>query len=83
MMEKLSRIEQDTTRTSASLEALNTRLFDGGASVVTTLQNNIQEIKDERKSDARWERIHNIAHYSLGPMIVAFHSIARHFGLDV
>lgn len=67
----------------ASSQALNERLFNHGSGVIPTIQRDIQDIKDDRKSEARWERIHNIAHYSLTPLLGVAHAIARHFGVDI
>lgn len=47
------------------------------------MQSDIAEIKADRKDDKKWERIHNVAHYSLTPILVLAHGIARHFGIDV
>lgn len=83
VMNELSQIKSATAGTTATLEALNTRLFEGPASVITTLQSDIQEIKDDRKSEAKWERVHNFLHYSLTPLVVGFHAVLRHFGVNV
>ncbi len=83
IVSKLSQIESDTAASKASLAAMNERLFDGPSSVISTLQGDIIEIKDDRKRDEKWERIHNILHYSLTPIAVALHSIARHLGVNV
>jgi len=81
VMEQLSEIKTIASTAEANTEALNTRLFNGGAGVISGLQADIQEIKDERKEDKRWDRVHNIAHYSLAPILVGLHAVARHFGI--
>ena len=83
VIKELGDIRAIGTATAQRVESLENRLFDGNSSVVSTLQADIQEIKDDRKSDARWSRIHNVAHYSLTPIVVALHAIARHFGIEV
>ncbi len=83
VMRELSEIKTIATKAAVSTEALNERLFNHGSGVVTTLQADIDEVKQDRLRDEKWERLHNIAHYSLTPMVVAFHTIARHFGIDV
>ncbi len=67
----------------AATSAMSDRLFHPQSGVIATLQNDIVEIKDDRKSDEKWTRIHNLAHYSLTPIVVGLHSIARHFGINV
>lgn len=67
----------------SAVSALNERLFNHGSGVIATLQGDIQEIKDGRRSDARWDKVHNVAHYSLTPILLSLHAIARHFGVDV
>ena len=47
------------------------------------LQSAVAEIKDDMKDDKRWERIHNVAHYSLTPIVVFVHGLLRHFGINV
>jgi hypothetical protein len=83
IMTELSDIKSTSARNAATLAALNERLFDGPSSVITTVQADIQEIKDDRKTDARWEKIHNVLHYSLTPIVVAVHATARHLGIDI
>lgn len=80
---ELSKISTTTAATKASLEGLNDRLFEGPASVIIKIQSDVQEIKDDRKSEAHWDRIHNIAHYALTPVVVAAHAVARHMGIDI
>jgi beta-lactamase class D len=67
----------------ASTHAMSERLFDPQSGVICTLQSGIQEIKDDRIREARWEKIHNIAHYSLGPILIALHEIARKMGMNI
>jgi len=63
--------------------SLDTRLFNSGSGVITTLQADIKEIKDDKKTEDRWNRIHNIAHYSLTPLLVVLHEIARKLGVSI
>lgn len=67
----------------AATQAMTDRLFHPQSGVITVLQADIKEIKEERVSDARWERFHNVAHYSLPPIMAFLHGIVRHFGIDV
>lgn len=94
VMDKLGKIESLATAAKLAAEsaheasmtatqAMSDRLFHEKSGVITTLQGDIQEIKEEKKTDDRWERIHNIAHYSLTPLVVFAHGVARHFGLDI
>lgn len=94
VMQELSDIKSLATKAASAAEAaqdaataattaMSDRLFHPASGVIATLQADIQEIKDDRKSEARWERIHNIAHYSLTPIVVAGHSILRHFGINI
>jgi hypothetical protein len=83
VLEKLAKIESVGATTAQQVTGLETRLFNGGSGVIHTLQQDIQEIKDDRKSDQRWERLHNVLHYSITPFLVTAHSIARHFGINV
>lgn len=80
---ELAKIASNTAATKASLDGLTDRLFEGPASVIVTLQSDIQEIKDARASEARWDKFHNIAHYALPPLLAALHGVARHLGIDV
>ena len=94
VMAELSEIKSLATKAASQAEATNEsaiaattaltdRIFAHPSGVVSTLQANIQEIKDERKSDAKWDRIHNILHYSLTPLVVVIHEIARKLGVSV
>ena len=83
VLKELSDIKSIATTAASNTEALSARLFDGESSVVSNLQNDIKEIKDDRKSDQKWERVHNIAHYSLAPLLVAIHALARHLGMEI
>ncbi len=83
IMQELSEIKAMGATTAQQVTGLETRLFNGGSGVIATLQGDIIEIKDDRKSDEKWTRIHNLAHYSLTPIVVGLHSIARHFGINV
>jgi hypothetical protein len=66
-----------------STQAMNDRLFHPQSGVIATIQADITEIKEERKTDQRWEKVHNVLHYSLTPLVVAAHVIARHLGMDI
>lgn len=83
VLAELSEIKSVGSATAQQVTSLETRLFNGGSGVVQTLQADIQEIKDDRKHDERWERLHNILHYSLTPLVVTIHSFARHFGINI
>ena len=94
VMQELSEIKSLATKAAAAADAANTaavtatqtmsdRLFHPQSGVITTLQDDIQEIKDDRKTEARWEKIHNVLHYSLTPLVVVIHSVARHFGMEI
>ena len=83
VLAELSEIKSMSASTAQQVTGLETRLFNGGSGVVTTLQADIAEIKDDRKTDAKWERLHNIAHYSLTPIVVLAHAAARHLGIDI
>jgi hypothetical protein len=66
-----------------STQAMNDRLFHPQSGVIAVLQSDIQEIKDDRIRDEKWEKIHNVLHYSLTPIVVAAHAVARHLGIDI
>jgi hypothetical protein len=83
ILQELGEIKATMASTAATLDALNQRLFDGPASVITTVQADIAEINKDRKDDAKWDRIHNIAHYSLPPVMVVIHAILRKFGVEI
>ena len=83
VLKELNDIKSIATAAATTTEALKERLFDGESSVVSNLQSDIKEIKDDRKIDQKWERIHNVAHYSLTPIVVGFHAVLRHFGVNV
>lgn len=83
VLAELSAIKSVGAATSAQVESLQERLFNGGSGVITTLQSDIQEIKDDRQQESRWEKIHNIAHYAMTPLIVGAHAVARHFGIEI
>jgi hypothetical protein len=63
--------------------SLDTRLFNSGSGVIANLQSDIQEIKDDKKTEERWNRIHNILHYSITPLLVALHEVVRKFGVPI
>lgn len=83
VMNELSEIKSLATSAASASTALNERLFNHGSGVVPTLQADIQEIKDERKSEAKWDRLHNILHYSITPLLFALHEIARKLGMPI
>jgi hypothetical protein len=83
VVSKLSEIENATATNAATLTALNERLFDGPSSVITNLQADIDEIKEARKTDARWERLHNVLHYSTGPLLIMAHEVMRKMGIAI
>jgi hypothetical protein len=94
LMQELSEIKSAATAAAAnavaakeaalmSTQAMNERLFHPQSGVIATIQADIAEIKIDNKDDKRWERIHNIAHYSLTPIVVAAHAVARHLGIDI
>jgi hypothetical protein len=83
VLKELGEIKSVGTATAATLTALNERLFTDGSGVIPALHLNIQEIKDERKSDAKWDRLHNILHYSITPVLFALHEIARKMGMPI
>ena len=66
-----------------STQAMNDRLFHPQSGVIATIQADITEMKEERKVDAKWERVHNLAHYSLTPIVVVAHAVARQLGIDI
>lgn len=72
-----------------SAEIENKQCFQDRASLtekiggLKALQVAVKEIKADRKDEKKWERIHNVAHYALTPLVVIAHAIARHFGIDV
>jgi hypothetical protein len=83
VMQELSEIKSVSAATAQQVVSLESRLFNGGSGVVQTIQSDIQEIKADRKTDEKWERLHNVLHYSLTPLVVTIHSIARHFGVNI
>jgi hypothetical protein len=83
VMSELSEIKSLATSAVTSSQAMTERLFHPDSGVISTLQSDITEIKDDRKTDARWEKIHNVLHYSLTPIVVAVHATARHLGIDI
>jgi hypothetical protein len=83
VMQELSEIKSVSAATAQQVVSLESRLFNGGSGVVQTIQSDIQEIKSDRKTDEKWERLHNVLHYSLTPLVVTIHSIARHFGVNI
>ncbi len=67
----------------AATSAMSDRLFHPQSGVIATLQGDITEIKDDRKRDEKWEKIHRTIHYATAPLLVTAHSIARHFGINI
>lgn len=82
-MAELSEIKSLATKAVTLTESLDERLFNRGSGVVTVLQADIQEIKDDRLREERWTRVHNILHYSLGPILVGLHEVLRKFGIAI
>ena len=83
VMSELSTIKSLASTAVSSTDALNERLFNHGSGVVSTLQADILEIKNDRIRDEKWERIHNVLHYSMGPTLIALHQIARKLGITI
>ena len=83
VLSELSEIKVAAATAVQGATSLDTRLFNSGSGVIANLQSDIQEIKDDRKTDAKWDRVHNIAHYSLGPLLVFLHEIARKLGVAI
>ncbi len=83
VLAELSEIKSVGAATAQRVESLEDRLFNGGSGVIHTLQDDIREIKGERASEARWNRVHNILHYSIGPLLVTAQTIARKFGMPI
>ena len=83
VLHELGEIKAVAASSAATLTALNERLFTEGSGVIPTIQAHIQEIKDDRVREARWDRVHNIAHYSITPVLVVLHEIARKLGVSV
>jgi len=83
VMKELSEIKSLATKAASSTESLDERLFNGGSGVINTLQAHIQEVKEDRLRDEKWERLHNILHYSTGPLLITLHQIARKLGITV
>jgi hypothetical protein len=83
VLQELSDIKSSSAATAQQVASLEERLFNGGSGVVHAIQTDIQEMKAEKIRDDKWEHIHNIAHYSLAPLLVTVHAIVRHLGIDV
>lgn len=83
VLSELSEIKSVGAATTAKVDALDTRLFNGGTGVIHNLQQDIQEIIDERQEEQRWNRLHNILHYSIAPILVFAHALARKLGVNV
>jgi hypothetical protein len=64
-------------------QAMSDRLFHEKSGVITIIQNDISKMEAEKIRDDKWERIHNVLHYSMSPALVFIHGIARHFGIDI
>ncbi len=67
----------------AASTALHERLFNSGSGVITTIQSDIQEIKDDRETEAKWNRLHNVLHYSIAPLLITIHELARKLGFVI
>ena len=83
VMAQLGELKTIAATAAANTEALNARLFNGGSGVIHELQKDIQEIKDSRESEAKWTRLHNVLHYSIGPLLVLGHEIAKKMGIAI
>jgi hypothetical protein len=83
VMKELGDIKAVGTATAQQVTSLDERLFSGPSSVISDIKADIAEIKAERKSDVRWEKIHNTLHYSLTPFVVGIHAVIRHFGINI
>jgi hypothetical protein len=83
ILQMLSDIKATGAATAQKVDSLQDRLFNGGSGVIHTLQQDITEIKSDRASQVKWDRFHNIMHYTLTPVLVTLHAIARHFGIGV
>lgn len=79
VLEELSEIKSATATTAEKVNGLDIRLFHAQTGVIKTIQDDITEIKANRVDDHKWDRIHNIVHYSIGPLLVLGHQIARKF----
>ena len=78
VLAELSDIKSSSAATAQQVASLEERLFNGGSGAVHSLQNAIEEMKAEKIRDDRWEHLHNILHYSLAPLLVTAHAVARH-----
>ena len=83
VLAELSDIKSSSAATAQQVASLEERLFNGGSGVVHAIQQDIQEIKAEKIRDDKWEKIHNIAHYSMGPIVLGVHAFIRHLGIDL
>lgn len=82
IMAQLSAIQALATEANTKITALDDRLFNGSG-VIATIEKDITEIKDDRKDDEKWERIHNVLHYSIGPALVGIHATLRRLGVNI
>jgi ATP-dependent Clp protease adapter protein ClpS len=83
VLSTLSDIKAMASATQQKVVSLDDRLFNAGSGVVTVLQADIAEVKAEKTSDAKWDKIHNILHYSIPPVLVALHELARKMGISI
>ncbi len=83
VLKELSEIKSTGAATAQRVQSLEDRLFNSGSGVIHTLQGDIQEIKDARTSEARWDRLHNVLHYGLPPLLMTLQTIARKMGLAI
>jgi hypothetical protein len=83
VINELSDIKSVGTATAQQVTSLENRLFDGPSSVISNLQADIAEIKAARESQAKWDRVHNILHYTIGPALITIQAIARKYGAPV
>ena len=83
ILQELSDIKAVGMKTAQQVTSLDERLFSGPSSVIRDLKADIAEIKNERVSQAKWDRVHNILHYGIGPVLITIQTIARKMGAPV
>jgi hypothetical protein len=72
----LARIEQ-------KVDGLDTRLFNGGTGVISTIKEDIKNLEARMDNKDKWDRIRNLVMFIGGPFVAAAHAIANHFGAKV
>ena len=83
VMKELGDIKAVGTATAQQVTSLDERLFSGPSSVISELKADIAEIKSARISQEKWDRVHNILHYGIGPALITIQTIARKMGAPV